>query len=203
MSGQLVRVLLIVLLSTHSSSQAVTKPAHWPAVQPINRTYRFRDASTAKLSLQIRDTRGAALYLLRCANTDLEYDWAEVMPGDFACWIRSINKSGALGPVSLLDPSNEDDMTCRACVWLWNLTGDCAKYPDWGSKRDFRLRGMKISISFANVKLSPESDESDVTFKSLDVAVSVIRDQAATSSRAAPSRVEPPSAEEHGCEASK
>jgi hypothetical protein len=59
------------------------------------------------------------------------------------------------------------------------LTGSCAKYPEYGALRHFRLRGFELTLDFGDVELDKAGSPTYFTF-----TVSLRRDPGITSSRA-------------------
>jgi hypothetical protein len=136
------------------------------------------------------------------------------MPGDFACWLKATDPAivSGIGPENLLSPSpfqgsrfdeSNSEIDDRECVWVWQLAEKCSDYPDFGRERVFRLRGMKLTLNFRNVEVSPQTTTSDAILKSFDLSVSVQKDESAISSIAAPSPFEAPAADAHGCDSIK
>ena len=211
-----VRTLLSLLLMVTGSlalSHTLAKRFSWPAVADTQRSYSFPDASKAKLTMIVPSVSGHSLYLLRCANTDLDGE-GEVMPGDFACWLKATDPAivSRIGPENLLTPSpfhgsrfdeSHSDVYDRESVWAWQFAGKCGDYPDFGRERVFRLRGMKLTLTFRNEKISPRNDDLDAALKSFDLSVSVQRDKSAITAIAAPSPFEAPAGDEHGCDSVK
>lgn len=206
----LIGFTLITTFQPGNTSASTTKQFSWPLVAPQERRYSFEDASKARLSLTIRGTRGHTLYVLRCSSTDLDGE-GEVMPGDFACWLRATDPKATprIGPENLLNSTpfagnHFDDADAhghdRESIWAWQLDGNCGNHPDYGRKRVFRLRGMRLVLLFENVAFSAHADDSQPVLKAFDLSISVQGDETAISSLAEPSEFNAPTQEAHGCE---
>lgn len=77
----------------------------------------------------------------------------------------------AVDPYSRMNPAE---------ILPGQLYGVCAGYPDWGTKRAFRLRGLRITMRFADPRFT-QGDFSVHALTSVDLTVSASPDHAATS----------------------
>jgi hypothetical protein len=59
------------------------------------------------------------------------------------------------------------------------LVGDCAKYPEFGARRSFRLRGFRLTLEAQNVV----ADQNGLA-QSFTLAVSLVRDRGAIAEQA-------------------
>lgn len=147
--------LLMLLMSGGPAQRNDTTPFRWPAVRPVEKHYSFSVASRAKVNLLIEDTQGDALYLLGCLP---ELPEGDKSAAGLSCYLVPI----AAPDLGLESPTllNDDPMEARIPhgrgeFWVDNLRGDCAAYPEYGSERTFRLRGMKIVLRVTNVVFGP------------------------------------------------
>lgn len=75
------------------------------------------------------------------------------------------------------------------------LRGECLKYPEYSTDRRFKLRGMLLTLRFADVKWSLRKDqEGEPMLAGFIFLVKAVPDESAQSSRAGlPAGPKPPS----------
>ena len=194
-------VLLLWLAPLHASS--CRKPsAPWPAVRPLDVTYRFADGHQAVVWLPIFSEDGKSAYYLQCVST---WGWVPRLPierydydpsGDFDCHLESaIDEDCAVEPL-LHDKSlaGETDWSTRGRFFVREVIGECASYPDFGATREFLLRRMRITLQMEKIetRLAPSPTGERSSFRSFDFRVRVVSDASAQQPTAAPSKYLPP-----------
>jgi hypothetical protein len=121
-------------------------------VAPLSKDYYFPEAAKASVDLVITGTDGSNLYLLRCrtfgAKDDPEFDYS----GDFECRLSSLYSTDRYSTLLTENPGQTRDWESRARFFAEELRGSCAKYPEYGRVRMFRLRGMKLTLRLGDVQ---------------------------------------------------
>jgi hypothetical protein len=132
----------------------------WPPVAPLEKTFNFPTAREAEIHLQIHDTGGTPLYLLECHPGEpsnqqkyLETDPADIS-GDFHCFLLAI-PIDQFGDLLHDDKFDEKPWWSRGRLLSEEVSGDCARYPEFGSGRHFRLRGMVVTLQFSRLSFDP------------------------------------------------
>jgi hypothetical protein len=131
--------------------------AAWPVIRPvhISRTYTPAADSDTPLTVRLESPGGAMVYKLECHNGNYEEMSFINFSGDFQCALYSVG-GGRRTSWNLLasdvpaeqgsDSLNRGRMTANQ-VW-----GDCGAIPEYGRIRHFRLRGMRITFEFNDLR---------------------------------------------------
>jgi hypothetical protein len=163
----------------------------WPPIAPTSASVFFASGQDANFALQIKSAaNGSTLYVLECHTftfEDPDFNYS----GDFECRLRTV--AGDAGPLGTLlaDRKSEREWDTRGRFLREEVEGDCARYPDYGVQRRFRLRGMSLTIALSDLTLAPRkasphgSERVAPAFRSFRMTVEVNRDDAATSDIAA------------------
>jgi hypothetical protein len=110
--------------------------------------------------LFIKNTAGVPIYKLECHNGNYEELSGLDFSGDFQCALFAI-KGGTRNTWNLLvsqaEAEERSDWLDRGRVTSNQFRGECGEVPEYGKLRNFRLRGMLITLEFSNLKWSPES----------------------------------------------
>jgi hypothetical protein len=158
----------------------------WPAVRSLEQTFDFTDASQARLELPILGESNKPLYVLLCIgkglfHTDRHFDHS----GDFECRLNSTYSQDHYSTLLTYDPVQERDWESRG-RFLWpEVLGSCGRYPEYGRIRNFRLRGMQLTLEIANTPPVPTATAPD-EIKSFRLRGQVQPDPTAYSTIAAP-----------------
>jgi hypothetical protein len=119
----------------------------YPVVAALQRTFDVPDVGKANVSLDIPSVNGASLYRLECRSSGNSPEPASFdYSGDFECKLSSV---GGLEPYSTLlteDAHQSRDWESRGRFFSAELRGDCARIPEFGATRHFKLRGMKLTL---------------------------------------------------------
>jgi hypothetical protein len=124
----------------------------------VNRHYIFADIGRDSVSLFLRDLNGKRLYWFGCHNTDFSGTSRDPFHDDendyygFDCHLHDLKDENGYNLLSY-SPDHKEDFSRALTVWE-ELQGRCADYPDWGRKREIRLRGMRIILEFKDFRLS-------------------------------------------------
>jgi hypothetical protein len=195
------KILAIMFLGI-SSFPLCGAPSHkWPLIQPTEQTARLElpniDApersETAKgmgtLDVIIKSQQGDPTYKIECGTPDRSRDGVFEYSGDFQC--RMILWGIEVSKVDLLSEMQDrsHDWQSRARFFASEVSNHCGAIPEFGRLRNFRLRGMKISLEMSDI----HADESGSvpTLTAFTFKVSVVPDTTATSNVAQAPEVDP------------
>lgn len=157
----------------------------WPNVQPLTKHYHFLEWQKAKVKTIIRDKGGRPLYMLECyspatAPQDPDFDYS----GDFECRLHSANKKDSYSTLLTELPNASRDWESRGRFLVPEIIDPCGQYKDLGRIRNFRLRGLKLTLAIENLTVSDKQrnvmDEYPA-IRSFDFVVTVSQDSGAKS----------------------
>lgn len=185
-------IFLILMVFSISTFYDTSTFAAWPEVNELSESYHFDNIDEAGIDIIVKGIRGQALYELKCHNADYEEDKDFNYSGAFECRLKSLYSEETVSTLLSENPKQSADWESRGRYLTGHLLGDCADYKDWGKKRTFRLRGMKITLNMSaeNIGLDPQKREA--ILKSFDFAIQVEKDSSAKSSITAQSSVKEP-----------
>lgn len=169
---------MLVALATSLGSQPVTG-REWPSVQPLQRqvSVDFR-GEQIQIDIPIRATDGRVIYDFACRGGSERY--LDALPGN---WVGPLMCTLAEGDrpteESLLSEDDSAAWFSRGEFRGEDLVGDCGRYPEYGRRRSFRVRGMRITLEAREV----HTDSVDVV-RSFLLSVSVVPDPTATTAQA-------------------
>ncbi|MGH9438868.1 MAG: hypothetical protein ACRD22_13475 [Terriglobia bacterium] len=185
MSKKFAAACLLCALGGALACRAET--ASWPAAQPVQRTFDVPDVQKMNVLLLIHSEKGKPLYRLRCAHPGNEQDYS----GDFECRLDTV-ESGDVGVGQTLlieDVRQLKPWPSRGRFFAADLVGKCAAIPQFGATRDFRLRGMELTLQVLDPVVDTASQgfggASDPQLRSLKLKVTVHPDPSATRAIAA------------------
>jgi hypothetical protein len=118
----------------------------YPSVEPIRRTFMVADVDSANVSLDIRSASGAAIYHLQCHSGSYADDPDFVYSGDFECRLSMIGQPDSYSTLLTEDARQSKDWESRGRFFAAQLQGSCAGIPEFGSNRNFKLRGMDLGL---------------------------------------------------------
>lgn len=157
-------VCLVCALCYAATARAGTYRPSWPAVRPVQRTYNFPDGNVTVV-LPLRTKAGVPLYELFCAGGESDLaDKHGAFGTDTATYVNP-NYGGAFecrlasryGDDGLLDENARQttEWPSRGRFYVRNLTGACARIPEFGTTRSFRLRGMQLTLQAIDPVIVP------------------------------------------------
>jgi len=158
---------------------ATRLPTTWPSVKPFTTSSRV-DLSLAKVTidLPLTDQAGRVLYHFACRGGSDAY--LNSLPG---IWVGPLMCTLALGSQakeqSLLSEDDSAAWFSRGHFRPEELVGDCAKYPEFGLRRSFRLRGFRLNLEVEDVVT-----DSKGLAKSFTLGISLVPDPSAGASQA-------------------
>jgi hypothetical protein len=158
-AGAFLGPVVITLSTAPALAAASVAGSQWPMVVPLAKELVFSNGQQAKVEMPIVGHRGAVLYRLLCrtwssaGESDGEFGYS----GDFECRLVAAAPLDWRGGWNLLADEEKPtrDWQHRARFLRPEFVGDCLKYPGYGPRRAFRLRGMRLVLSLADWALEP------------------------------------------------
>lgn len=169
----------------------------WPAIRPVQRTFNVPDVKKMNLSLLIHTKVGVPLYGLFCSpptyisnngsyNAEYGVDYMTDFRGDFACLLAMRHWEAGLLVENAMQPNV---FPSRGEFDTRELAGICGSIPNFGATRNFRLRGMKLTLQVIDPVIDVNSHgwdgPNEPELKSMKLKVTVRPDPAATRAIAA------------------
>lgn len=147
------------LLST-ARSQPAAQARNWPTVAPARMSVFFADGEHASLAVEVLSIGGRELYHLECKTFALEsrsFNYS----GDFECRLIDPGQLAEEHRATLLaDAESAREWDTRGRFLRDEVHGDCGHYPEYGRTRSFRLRGLELRLSLADIVFQPQEDAS-------------------------------------------
>lgn len=135
----------------------------YPVVASLQRTFMVPDVSKANVSLDIQSMSGAPLYHLQCHSAgytgDRDFDYS----GDFECRLSLIGQPNSYSTLLTEDAHQSRDWESRGRFFAPELQGDCARIPQFGATRSFRLRGMDLTLKISHQEFTGGGKLSSLT----------------------------------------
>jgi len=138
---------LVVALCTLCSAAVCVGSQHYPVVATLKRTFDVPDVAKASVSLDITSVKGAPLYRLECHSAGNSPEPASFdYSGDFECRLSTVGGLEQYSTLLTEDAHQSRDWESRGRFFSAQLRGSCARIPEFGAIRDFKLRGMKLTL---------------------------------------------------------
>jgi hypothetical protein len=128
------------------------------------------DVSKADVFLRLESNEGKNLYTLQCHSAGYMGDPDFEYSGDLECRLSLSDHHETYSTLLTEDLQQSRDWESRGRFFAANLRGACARIPEFGAVRSFRLRGMKLTLRIINPMFSGDK------LSSLKLAVSVSHD---------------------------
>lgn len=192
--------LALVLVSATSLFAQSSK---WPIIRPLEKKKVFinpgQNNTDTPFAAFIKDSDGVPVYKLECHNGNYEDESEMNFSGDFQCALFAVKgTTRTSGNLLAADTKNElsTDWWNRGRMRAAQLRGECLKYPEFSTDRRFKLRGMLLTLRFADVKWGTRKDQQgEPMLAGFTFLVKVAPDESAQSFRAElPAGSKPPSA---------
>lgn len=190
----------LVLASTANLFAQANK---WPTIRPLEEKKVFlnpgQNNADTPFAAFIKDSDGVPVYKLECHDGNYEDESEMNFSGDFQCALFALKgTTRTSGNLLAADTKNElsTDWWNRGRMRAVQLRGECLKYPEYSTDRRFKLRGMLLTLRFADVKWGTRKDQQgEPMLAGFTFLVKVAPDESAQSSRAElPAGPKPPSA---------
>lgn len=190
-------LLAVCAIGTLVYGGAQAASPSWPAIRPVQRTFNVPDVKKMNLSLLIHTKVGVPLYGLFCSpptyisnngsyNAEYGVDYVTDFRGDFACLLAMRHSGPGLLVESAMQPyvfPSRGEFDTR------ELAGICGSIPNFGATRNFRLRGMKLTLQVIDPVIDVNSHgwdgPNEPELKSMKLKVTVRPDPSATRAIAA------------------
>jgi len=144
----------------------------YPAVAPLQRAFDVPDVRKADVSFEINSPKGEPLYKLQCHSASYNPDpGAFEYSGDFECQLGSNSPAVPDWGYSTLlteDAHQSRDWESRGRFFAAELQGACARIPEFGTTRSFRLRGVRLTLEVTDPVFTAAGE-----LKSLKLTVTV------------------------------
>lgn len=171
--------LVVAALAFATGVSAQSTARKWPAIEPT--TARFSidlNADEIVIDLPLRDQSGRERYHFACRGGKETYldplpqNWV----GPLMCTLWPGTEARE---ESLLSEDDSAAWFSRAQFRRDELVGSCAKYPEFGVHRSFRLRGFRLVLDAEDVVVNSAGEPTSFVLK-----VSVASDPSARSEEA-------------------
>jgi len=140
----------IPLLFTWCFGAVCLASQSYPPVRALQHTFDVPDVSKANVSLDIKSVEGVRLYKLQCHSAgytgDPDFDYS----GDFECRLSSIGNQNRYSTLLTEDPDQSRDWESRGRFFSVDLRSVCARVPQFGANRNFKLRGMSLILEITD-----------------------------------------------------
>jgi hypothetical protein len=161
-------------------------------VQPLEAKHVFRDLGTEDADTPfvafIKSERAVPAYKLECHNGNYENGSEMNFSGDFQCALFAVKgTTPTSGNLLAADTKNElsTDWWNRGRIRAAQLRGECLTYPEYSTDRHFKLRGMLLSLRFADMQWGPRKDQQkNPVLTGFTFILKVVPDESSLSSRA-------------------
>jgi hypothetical protein len=168
-----IRPIVFALISLQTSG------ATWPNVKPLATSVRV-DLRSDKIVIDvpITDQAGRVRYHFACRGGSDAYldSLPEHWVGPLMCTLAEGDQARE---ESLLSEDDSAAWFSRGQFRPEDLVGDCAKYPEFGVRRSFRLRGFRLRLEAQSVVT-----DSKGRAQSFTLAVLLVRDLGARTAQA-------------------
>lgn len=151
----------------------------WPTIRPLDEVFQINDPSTAVVRTFVRDGSGKQIYLFVCRTGDDESVPNVNYAGDLGCHLIPA-EHGEVEENLLIETPGVAAWYSRGRMFATELQGDCARYPEYGRQRTFRLRGLKVTMTYEDVHFAEPAADGHTRLASYRLHVRVVPDSAAT-----------------------
>jgi hypothetical protein len=143
----------------------------YPAVKEIQRSFLISSVANTNVSLDIDSEKGKSLYHLQCHTAgyagDPDFDYS----GDFECRLSLIGNPNSYSTSLTENARQSRDWESRGRFFAIELRDPCARIPEFGASRNFKLRGMDM-----NLQITDSTFTETGKLKSLKLMVTVRHD---------------------------
>jgi hypothetical protein len=165
---------------------------NWPVIRPLAERRVFTDPGQDNMDRPfvsfIRNVDGIPVYKVECHNGNYDDQSEMNFSGDLQCALFAVDgRVRVSGNLLAADTPNEasTDWWNRGSMRSIQLRGECLKYPEYSTTRHFKLRGMILTLGFAEIEWSSGKDQhTDPVMARFTLLVNAVADPTANSSRA-------------------
>jgi hypothetical protein len=149
----------LALLTISSNVSSGGSKGVWPGVQALNKEWRITNVSSTQTDTPaidyIHDLKGVPAYKLECHNGNYSGQSEMNFSGTFQCALFALENGRPASWNLLADRSEQDsDWGNRGRMLSEQLNGSCSGWAEYGARRVFRLRGMKITFRYRDLQWS-------------------------------------------------
>ncbi len=142
----------------------------------MNREWRIPDVSSTGSDTPavdyIRDLKGGPIYKLECHNGNYNDQSEMNFSGKFQCALFALEEGKTASWNLLADRTQQDsDWRNRGRMLSEQISGPCSKWPEYGARRVFLLRGMSITFLFKDLQGKYIRHERELVAFTFDVEV--------------------------------
>jgi hypothetical protein len=164
---KLLKICSLALVLTPATI-LLAQASRWAVIRPLEEKRVFinpgeNNTDTSFMAF-IKNNNGVPLYKLECHNGDYDDESEMNFSGDFQCALFAMKgTTPTSGNLLAADTKNElsTDWWNRGRMRAAQLRGECLKYPEYSTDRRFKLRGMRLTLRFSDVKWGPRKDQQD------------------------------------------
>jgi hypothetical protein len=136
----------------------------------------------------IKGADGVPVYKLECHTGEYDNESEMNFSGDYQCALFGVQGT-KLKTGDLLAADSKDELSTdwwnRGRVRGVQLRGECLRYPEYSTDRQFKLRGMLVTLRLADIRWSSRNDkDGNPLLMGFTLALKVAPDESARSSRA-------------------
>lgn len=175
----MIALALAAILGATGVNAEHAQGTRWPTIRPLDEVFRINDPSTAVVRTFVRDGSGKQIYLFVCRTGDDESVPNVNYAGDLDCRLIPA-EHGEVEENLLIETPDVAAWYSRGRMFATELQGDCARYPEYGRQRTFRLRGLKLTMTYEDVHVVEPTADGHTRLASYRLHVRVIPDSAAT-----------------------
>jgi hypothetical protein len=165
--------LLLLSGITFTSAEA----QRWPVILVKDESFVISDPSRAVVKTFVQRTDGNPAYLFVCRTGDDESVPGTNYAGDLDCRLIPANR-GEVEQNLLVEAPNLAAWFSRGRMFANELDGDCARYPEYGRVRHFRLRGMRLTMTFEKLVFATAKNDGTPRLTSYTLHLHVAPDAA-------------------------
>jgi hypothetical protein len=148
----------------------------YPMVRRSSAVFPVPNIDKANVEYLIRSNKDRPIYKLQCHHRGFSDDPDFDYSGDFECRLNSVGERDQSSTLLTEDVRQSRDWESRGRFFASELRPPCSRIPHFGATRDFRLRGMILTLEI----IKPQFDNA-TTLKSLTLRVAVTPDTSAHS----------------------
>lgn len=135
----------------------------YPVVEPLQRTFVVASVGEANVSADIKSLDGTPVYHFQCHSAgytgDRDFDYS----GDFECRLSLIGQPNTYSTYLTEDAHQSRDWESRGRFLAADLLGACARIPEFGATRSFKLRGMDLTLAIRDQKFTKSGKLTSLT----------------------------------------
>ena len=172
----------------------------WPKIQPLSNEWHIPNASKpgadTPVLAYIRDEAGQPAYKLECHSGEYSDQSEMNFSGTYQCALFAMKDGHNASWDLLADRNHQDsDWDNRGRMIAQQLEGSCSETPGYGTHRSFTLRGMRLELTFKDLRWEPGSGSQagKRQLSSFSLAVIAQPDAKATGAQADALKTPPPS----------